>query len=326
MWLSRRDVIGVGAAAVVLGGVGAVAALTQPHDAAAAPLRPPGGQDEGLLLAQCMRCDRCRSACPTNCIAIGVIEDGLMNVRTPVMNYHVGGCVFCDKCIDACPTDVLRPFDPHADKIGMAVVDGDVCIAFRSPGACKRCQDACQYKAIAIVGGHPKVVRDRCNGCGLCESVCPPHEFDASQGAYRHGIDVFTLASVLPREQDRNAVQDGETIPDEQFEDGYWRSAAATSASGSGASSDGERRASSSGVADASSDGDGFAGNVGHMDRIQHGMATVDYGKYVDAGARRASSASDAFADAARASSSADASGTARGGTGSAMADGEGTR
>lgn len=218
MQLTRRDFIGVGAAAVVLGGLGC-AARALPADAQGAPLRPPGGQDEERLLARCLRCDRCRSACPTDCIGTAVLEDGLAQVRTPVMDYRRGGCTFCDRCIDACPTGALLPFDPRAEKIGMAQVVPDVCVAFRSPGSCKICQDKCSFDAVVIIEGHPEVVRDRCNGCGLCVASCWGRSRQ-DDGSTLHGIEVYTLDTVLPEADDPNAVQPGEEIPDQDGGEG----------------------------------------------------------------------------------------------------------
>lgn len=197
--------MGAGAAAVILSGVGLAAVATTPTDASAAPLRPPGGQDEARMLARCMRCDRCRSACPTDCIILGTPEDGLARMRTPLVDYREGGCTFCDRCIDACPTGALAPFDPRAEKIGMAQVNADACVAFRSPGSCKLCQDACEFDAIVISEGHPKVVRDRCNGCGMCVAACWGRGKDDAGNTIR-GIAVHTLARVTPEEEDANAA------------------------------------------------------------------------------------------------------------------------
>jgi ferredoxin-type protein NapG len=220
MQLSRRDFVGVGAVAVALCGIGAAAVATRPADAVPAPLRPPGGQDEGRLLSMCMRCDRCRSACPTSCIGTGVLEDGLLGVRTPVMDYSLGGCTFCNRCIESCPSGALVAFDPHADKIGMAAIHADVCIAFRSPGSCEKCKDSCEFDAVTISQGHPVIVRDRCNGCGRCENACPA--IDTEGGEKVHGVDVYALDAVTSLADDKYAVESA-------------GSSAAESASGSGA-------------------------------------------------------------------------------------------
>ena len=233
MAVTRRDFIGVAATAVVLGGLGAAGVVTTPADAAHAPLRPPGGQDEARMLARCVRCDRCRSACPTDCIVLAAPEDGLARMRTPLVSYKDGGCTFCDRCIDACPTGALAPFDPRAEKIGLAQVNADACVAFRSPGSCKLCQDACEFDAIVISGGRPKVVRDRCNGCGLCEVACWGRGRDDA-GVTVRGIAVHTLANVTPAEEDANAASAAEV--------------AAASSAHDGDSRDGEARAASAGV------------------------------------------------------------------------------
>ena len=229
MAVTRRDFIGVAAAAVVLGGLGTAGVATTSVDAASAPLRPPGGQDEARMLARCVRCDRCRSACPTDCIVLATPEDGLARMRTPLVSYKDGGCTFCDRCIDACPTGALAPFDPHAEKIGLAQVNADACVAFRSPGSCKLCQDACAFDAIVISEGHPKVVRERCNGCGLCEAACWGRGRDDT-GATVRGIEVRTVASVTPADEDANVA-----------------SAAEAAASAAGDSRDGEVRATGAG-------------------------------------------------------------------------------
>ena len=49
------------------------------------------------------------------------------------MKYSLGWCDFCDgedgfRCVKSCPTGALVPgFDPHADKMGIAVRTGHMC-------------------------------------------------------------------------------------------------------------------------------------------------------------------------------------------------------
>ena len=88
-------------------------------------LRPPGGQDERALAAACLKCDRCRSACPTGAVAVASVGDGFLRARTPVLDFHKGYCDFCGKCIEVCPTGALRSFDETAEKLGVAVVQKD---------------------------------------------------------------------------------------------------------------------------------------------------------------------------------------------------------
>lgn len=178
------------ASAVTSGAIVALGCLGVTGRADASVLRPPGGQDEASFQAKCIRCGRCREACPERCIVDGKIEQGIYAVRTPVMNYRRGHCTFCDLCIEACPTNALSSFNPDIEAIGVAVVDPEECIAFAN-GTCGVCADACPYGAITINSDKVPVVDvSMCNGCGVCEQICPSSSYQSYSGSGRCGINV----------------------------------------------------------------------------------------------------------------------------------------
>jgi len=155
-------------------------------------LRPPGGQDEDHFIAACIKCDRCRSICPLNCIAVANMNDGLLNARTPKLDYRIGYCDFCNLCIECCPTGALRSFDPEQEWIAPAVIDRDLCIAHQPEGVgCRRCIDGCPFEAIrADDFGRPVVEVEKCNGCGYCEYICPSNSYRVFTGTRKRGITV----------------------------------------------------------------------------------------------------------------------------------------
>ncbi len=183
MSVSRRTlVIGVGSTVALLG-LGSLRYVG--HN----PLvRPPGGQDEAHLVSACIRCEKCYEACPRKVIVPAHIEDGLLGMRSPMLNFDDGYCDFCVEenggvplCVRACPTNALV-FDAEATAentlLGLAVIDEKQCLAYRDTG-CRYCYDACNeagYEAIELKSGganpQPVVVEDKCVGCGACESVC----------------------------------------------------------------------------------------------------------------------------------------------------------
>ena len=48
---------------------------------------PPGGQDESHLVSACIRCERCYEACPRRVIVPAHVEDGLLGMRTPALDF-----------------------------------------------------------------------------------------------------------------------------------------------------------------------------------------------------------------------------------------------
>lgn len=67
--------------------------------------RPPGAVVEEEFLSRCIRCDRCRKACPWDLIAPVPLTEGLINAGTPILK---GNCRHCWLCIPVCPTGALR--------------------------------------------------------------------------------------------------------------------------------------------------------------------------------------------------------------------------
>ena len=180
MNVSRRSlVIGVGSTAALLG-MGAL------RYAGHTPLvRPPGGQDEAHLVSACIRCEKCYEACPRKVIVPAHIEDGLLGMRSPALDFDANFCDYCADenggeplCVKVCPTEALQlPPGATAETtlLGVAVIDESQCLAFRDTG-CRYCYDACPYEAIELTGesSNPRVavLPEKCNGCGACESVC----------------------------------------------------------------------------------------------------------------------------------------------------------
>jgi ferredoxin-type protein NapG len=214
--ITRRTLLYGAAGAAVLLGIGGAAK----YAFGTAPLlRPPGGQDEERFLAACIKCDRCRSACPYDTISVASINDGLLNARTPMISFRTGRysrsdkategrfagegrgfCNFCGLCIRSCPTEALRPFDPDTEWIGRAVIDEGLCIAFHNEGGCRKCVDECPFAAIALNDqSRPVIDETKCNGCGVCENICPSNTYRSYQGSNKRGVNVEQTDEQRPR-------------------------------------------------------------------------------------------------------------------------------
>ena len=203
--ISRRSLcIGAGGAAVLVG-MGALRYV------GTTPLcRPPGGQDEDKLIQACIRCQRCYEACPRDVIVPAHIEDGIVGMRTPSMEFSSDYCDFCardnegvPRCVEVCPTGALSLEEGASAEtviIGTAVINERECLAYRDTG-CRFCYDACPYEAIELIGEgsdlFPQVLADKCNGCGACESVCVSLEAGSiASGATQRAIVIEPTAAL----------------------------------------------------------------------------------------------------------------------------------
>lgn len=197
--LTRRNLI-EGAAAVV--GLAAVGGAGVAFASEAEPLRPPGAQDADHFVGSCIRCDRCRTACPTGVIGVAALEEGLVHVRTPKMEFRLGYCDTCDgayRCAEVCPVGSIGPFDTAVDRIGVAVVDPAVCLTYGISGSCPaNCVDACPAECLSINDEGRLVVDDTaCWGCGACEYYCVSDSYGVYEATGNRGINIVREAEAL---------------------------------------------------------------------------------------------------------------------------------
>lgn len=191
--LTRRTFV-VGGAAFLAGVV--AGAGVRPFVVEADVLRPPGALPEGEFMARCIKCARCIDVCPTDVLEPLGIERGLLQARTPHLNFANDRCTFCDKCREVCPTAAIGAVDPQAPgqgRIGAAILHEDRCLAFLETSSCGICVEACPYGALSFDAGRRPVVDEaKCNGCGECVRICPANVFTSFSGGKARGIEVVT--------------------------------------------------------------------------------------------------------------------------------------
>ncbi|MDR1359878.1 MAG: 4Fe-4S binding protein [Deltaproteobacteria bacterium] len=189
---SRRAFLGAAGSGVVLAALemsgahsllgGEVQGLLWP----AACIRPPGALPEPDFLIRCLRCGQCMKACPGNALQPAWLEAGPEGMFSPLLLPRRGPCEpDCHVCGALCPTRAITPLPPEEKcwaKVGTAVVDPGLCLAWAQGRRCVVCEEVCPYGAVATLQDArsrfgplpvPVVKPERCFGCGYCEYYCP---------------------------------------------------------------------------------------------------------------------------------------------------------
>jgi polyferredoxin len=137
------------------------------------PLRPPGSREEEFL-TKCVRCGECIKVCPKNALQPALLEAGLEGIWTPMLVPRLGYCDHsCNACGQVCPSGAIPALSLEEKRkavIGTAYVDVDRC------RVCRVCYRRCPMGAIEVAGNRglvPGVAPELCNGCGMCEHICP---------------------------------------------------------------------------------------------------------------------------------------------------------
>ncbi|GAB4377344.1 MAG: hypothetical protein Kow0042_24940 [Calditrichia bacterium] len=139
------------------------------------PLRPPGALPEKEFEDRCIRCRKCQHVCPFDSIKITNGAWGL-KMGTPVIYPRQIPCYLCMKCPPVCPSGALNP-DVTMERVrmGVAKIDESTCLPYQGI-LCRACYERCPIYREAIVLEdqlYPKVIDNKCTGCGICENVCP---------------------------------------------------------------------------------------------------------------------------------------------------------
>ncbi len=168
---SRREFLQLGGAVAV----GGMMTLSMAPAKKIGPnlLRPPGAGTDAEFLSQCIRCGQCIEVCPEKALMAGGIEHGL-SLGTPYFIPKDAPCTLCMDCPEVCPTGALKPLPMEEVRIGVAVIDEELCYAYHGD-ACRSCWNNCPLYDEALYMKefqYPVVVEDKCTGCGLCEYAC----------------------------------------------------------------------------------------------------------------------------------------------------------
>lgn len=148
------------------------------------PVLPPGAGTPDRFHFTCSRCYACVNVCPNKVIQVKMpsLDDAPESCFAPRMSMDHAYCADdCNLCTQVCPTKAIKPLDMDTKKcvqIGIAEVDHSTCLAWAHGEHCLICEEYCSYAAFdSIVDENgipcPVVSKDRCRGCGICQSACP---------------------------------------------------------------------------------------------------------------------------------------------------------
>jgi MauM/NapG family ferredoxin protein len=186
---TRRQVLTAMGASVMGVALAGVEPITQREPATM--IRPPGATltDFGAL---CIRCGACVRVCPTQGLQPSLFEGGVQNLMTPRLVPRLGYCSYsCNACGQVCPTGAIPELtleDKQHTPIGLAHIDRDRCLPWAYNIPCIVCEEACpvadkaiwleEVEAVNAQGEmvslqRPRVIKELCIGCGICEYQCP---------------------------------------------------------------------------------------------------------------------------------------------------------
>ena len=159
------------------GAVGLALVPAVERDRRGGVLRPPGALHEEAFVRTCILCQECVRVCPTGGLKPTTFEAGLAAVGTPQLVPLTGACTRNPSCpglcAQVCPVGAIQPIAPEQVKIGRAVVDHPLCLAWDQQVKCLVCVEACLVEAAQVYNGRIVVDPQRCTGCGRCENACP---------------------------------------------------------------------------------------------------------------------------------------------------------
>ena len=171
--ISRRQLIG----GLAAGAAGVALTPAVQLDRRGGVLRPPGALPEEDFVRTCILCQECVRVCPSGGLKPTTLEAGVAAWGTPRLVPLTGACTrnpSCPHlCAQVCPVAAIRPIAPEQVKIGRAVVDQALCLAWDQQVKCLVCVEACLVEAAQMYNGRIIVDPTRCTGCGRCENACP---------------------------------------------------------------------------------------------------------------------------------------------------------
>ena len=188
----RRDALLISGSAITGAALAGIEPIT--HRTPEHLIRPPGATLTDFE-SLCIRCGECVRVCPTQGLQPSLLEGGWQNLMTPYLVPRLGYCVYnCNACIQSCPSGAIPKIsldEKHATPMGLASINRDRCLPWAYNTPCVVCEEMCPLpdKAVVLDQGdgqtqgfgraknagllRPRVIREKCIGCGVCEFHCP---------------------------------------------------------------------------------------------------------------------------------------------------------
>ncbi|WP_020676019.1 4Fe-4S binding protein [Geopsychrobacter electrodiphilus] len=187
--LSRRTLLAASVGGVMLAPLAAAAPLSASYRNDL--IRPPGATGESEFLRRCIRCGECMKVCIGGALHPDLLRGGAFSLWSPVVVARLGYCEYdCTLCGQVCPTGAIKSLEikqKRQIKIGLAVIDKNRCLPFARGQECLVCEEHCPTGKKAITFDRhkdlveseardllqPRVLKELCIGCGICETRCP---------------------------------------------------------------------------------------------------------------------------------------------------------
>ncbi len=121
------------------------------------------------------------TACAWGCVGLGdctkACQFGAMSIQNGIVVIDEDRCTSCGLCVKECPRNLIKLL-PRSAKVTVRCLNAasgrdaraacdKACIA------CKRCEKACAYDAIHVIGNCAIIDPEKCTLCGECVKVCP---------------------------------------------------------------------------------------------------------------------------------------------------------
>lgn len=181
-FIAGAAVLGASSIARADGGLATVIEKQNPQRSGR--LVPPGAESLENFYSRCTACGLCISACTNKVLRPST---DLEHFLQPQMGYEKGYCrPECTACSQVCPSGAILEIIPERKsviKIGTAVINPELCLAYTGEATCGNCSRHCPTGAVRMVKKDgrevPAVNAEICIGCGACENLCPSRPVSA---------------------------------------------------------------------------------------------------------------------------------------------------
>lgn len=130
---------------------------------------PPWARAQKLFRSLCNGCGDCLGVCDNK-----ILIPGRNNY--PQVDFRKGHCSFCGACAKSCTRGALV-YDQAAPPWHLQAVIAAGCL-MKNRVLCSTCAEQCDRRAIVLpktftAGEGPRILAEKCNGCGACFCACP---------------------------------------------------------------------------------------------------------------------------------------------------------